>query len=176
MLCAIRCLAGSAIFHNFLCVSRKWKDILQTLDYSGICILICGSYVPVIYYSFYCYPSYLRFHLTAVITINVLTVCVLATPKFRYFSSSILTHSQPKYRSVRSICFTAVACYAVIALIHLYILDRFNNPIFTSMTWYVVGMGSTYIIGAYFYGSRVPEKYYPGYFDYVVGLEGMSEV
>lgn len=110
------------------------------------------------------------------ITINVLTVCVLATPKFRYFSSSILTHSQPKYRSVRSICFTAVACYAVIALIHLYILDRFNNPIFTSMTWYVVGMGSTYIIGAYFYGSRVPEKYYPGYFDYVVGLEGMSEV
>ena len=59
VLCAIRCLGGSAIFHNFLCVSKKVKDVLQTLDYTGICILICGSYVPVIYYSFFCYQTYL---------------------------------------------------------------------------------------------------------------------
>ena len=83
VLCAIRCLGGSAIFHNFLCVSKKVKDVLQTLDYTGICILICGSYVPVIYYSFFCYPTYLWIHMVIVITINVLTVCVLATPTFR---------------------------------------------------------------------------------------------
>lgn len=75
---------------------------------------------------------------------------------------------QPKYRPVRARSFTLVACYAVIALIHLYILDGFNNPIFTVMFWYVVGMGATYILGAFFYGSRIPEKYFPGYFDYVV--------
>lgn len=64
----------------------------------------------------------------------------------------------------------------MIALIHLFILDRFNNPIFTSMFGYVIGMGTTYIIGAYFYGSRVPEKYFPGYFDYVVRLLGELHV
>ena len=87
VLCAIWCLSGSAIFHNFFCVSKKVKDVLQTLDYIGICILISGSYVPVIYYSFYCYPTYLKIHMTLVIVINVLTVCVLATPKFRLLLS-----------------------------------------------------------------------------------------
>ena len=83
-LCAIRCLLGSTIFHNFLSTTRKTRAILQTLDYYGICILISGSYVPVIYYSFYNYPKYLKFHLTAVIIINILNVSVLATPTFRY--------------------------------------------------------------------------------------------
>lgn len=75
---------------------------------------------------------------------------------------------QPKYRPIRARCFTIVACYAVFLLIHIYILDGFNNPIFTVMFWYIVGMGSTYILGAVFYGTRIPEKYFPGYFDYVV--------
>ena len=61
-----------------------------------------------------------------------------------------------------------MACYAVFLLIHIYILDGFNNPIFTVMFWYIVGMGSTYILGAVFYGTRIPEKYFPGYVDYVV--------
>lgn len=82
-LCAIRCLLGSTVFHNFLSTTRKTRAILQTLDYYGICILISGSYVPVIYYSFYDYPEYLRFHLAMVILINVVNVSVLATPTFR---------------------------------------------------------------------------------------------
>ena len=92
VLCAIRCLSGSAIFHNFLSTTRKTRAILQTLDYCGICILICGSYVPVVYYSFYHYPTYLKIHLTAVIAINVLNVSVMATPTFRYawFAFSIV--------------------------------------------------------------------------------------
>ena len=64
--------------------------------------------------------------------------------------------------------FTVVSCYAVISLIHLYTLDGWNNPIFSVMKWYIVGMGGTYILGAILYGSRFPEKYWPGAFDYVV--------
>ena len=81
---AIFCLSGSTIFHNFYCMSEKVSDILQTIDYIGICILIAGSYFPVIYYSFLCYPFSLKFHLVAIIVLNIITVSVLATPKFRY--------------------------------------------------------------------------------------------
>ena len=81
---AIFCLSGSAIFHNFYCMSQKVSDILQTIDYIGICILISGSYVPVIYYSFLCYPFSLKFHLIVIVVLNIITVSVLATPKFRY--------------------------------------------------------------------------------------------
>ena len=80
---AIICLGNSTLFHMFLCVSHIVKDILQTIDYCGIAILISGSYVPVIYYTFYYYPSALRFHMTVVILINIANVSVMATPTFR---------------------------------------------------------------------------------------------
>ena len=72
VLCAIRCLSGSALFHNFLSTTRQTRALLPTHDYSGMCI------------SFYHYPTYLKIHLTAVIAINVLNVSVMATPTFRY--------------------------------------------------------------------------------------------
>ncbi|KAK8824902.1 hypothetical protein WA538_005568, partial [Blastocystis sp. DL] len=164
--CAIWCMGGSAIYHQYYCTSFIVSNVLQTIDYCGICILISGSYVPVIYYTFYCYPKALWIHLGIVIFINVCNVCVMATPKFR----------QPKYRPIRARCFTIVACYAVFLLIHIYILDGFNNPIFTVMFWYIVGMGSTYILGAVFYGTRIPEKYFPGYFDYVFASHQLFHV
>lgn len=34
--------------------------------------------------------------------------------------------------------------------------------------WYMMGMGGTYIFGAVLYGSRFPEKYSPGLYDYAV--------
>ena len=173
--CAIWCLGGSAIYHLFYCCNFVVSNILQTLDYCGICILISGSYVPVMYYSFYCYPDHLKLHLTIVIILNVINVCVMATPKFRSPSRSTFTHRQPEYRSVRARSFTLVACYAVFALIDLYHLDGFSNPLFRVMGWYIAGMGGTYILGAVFYGSRFPEKYWPGYFDYVVWTGGMGD-
>lgn len=123
-LCAIRCLLGSTVFHNFLSTTRKTRAILQTLDYYGICILISGSYVPVIYYSFYDYPEYLRFHLAMVILINVVNVSVLATPTFRLPSlspfivgsqsiarceplSSPLSHATRSSSSLASTCWKA---------------------------------------------------------------------
>ena len=87
---AIICLGNSTLFHMFLCVSHIVKNILQTIDYCGIAILISGSYVPVIYYTFYHYPSALRFHMTVVILINIANVSVMATPTFRYNSISFI--------------------------------------------------------------------------------------
>ena len=82
--CAIWCLAGSAIYHHFYCCNYLLSNILQTLDYCGISILISGSYVPVIYYAFYCYPGALKFHLITIVLLNVINVSVMATPTFRY--------------------------------------------------------------------------------------------
>ena len=160
--CAIWCMSASFIFHQYYCMSFTANNILQTLDYCGICILISGSYVPVIYYSFYCYPTYMKLHLIIVVILNVANVCVMATPKFR----------SPAYRSVRARSFTLGACYAVVAIVHLLILDGLSNPMFTVLFWYMVGMGGTYILGAVLYGTRFPEKYWPGHFDYVVRVGG----
>lgn len=52
-------------------------------------------------------------------------------------------------------------------------LEGFNNLIFTVIFWYLLGMGGTYILGAILYGTRFPEKYSPGSFDYVVSDAGL---
>lgn len=81
--CAIWCLGGSAIYHQYYCTNFIVSNVLQTIDYCGICILISGSYVPIIYYCFYCHPTALWTHLIIVVILNVANLCVMATPKFR---------------------------------------------------------------------------------------------
>ena len=81
--CAIWCLGGSTLYHQYYCTSFLMSNILQTIDYCGICILISGSYVPIIYYCFYCHPTSLWTHLTIVFVLNISNVCVMATPTFR---------------------------------------------------------------------------------------------
>ncbi len=79
-----------------------------------------------------------------------------------------LHRRQPKYRALRATLFTIVACYAFFFFPRLYLLEGFSNPLFSVIFWYMMGMGGTYIFGAVLYGSRFPEKYSPGLYDYAV--------
>ena len=51
---AICCLGFSATFHLFKDHSLKMSESLARLDYAGISLMIAGSNVPPLYYSFYC--------------------------------------------------------------------------------------------------------------------------
>ena len=50
------CLGASATFHTVLNHSRKVKRFGHALDYLGIICLIAGSFVPNVYYGYYCDP------------------------------------------------------------------------------------------------------------------------
>ena len=80
----IICFAASAVFHCFYCISKRVSDILQILDYCGICIVIAGASITLIYYAFYFYPQYLKLHLIAIISIITLSSIFLTSPTFRY--------------------------------------------------------------------------------------------
>ena len=51
---AVACLAMSAIFHTILNHSESVAQLGNQLDYIGIVFLITGSFIPSIYYGFYC--------------------------------------------------------------------------------------------------------------------------
>ncbi|VTJ82072.1 Hypothetical predicted protein [Marmota monax] len=53
---SVLCLSFSWLFHTVYCHSEKVSGIFSILDYSGIALLIMGSFVPWRYYSFYCSP------------------------------------------------------------------------------------------------------------------------
>lgn len=63
---AFLCLGMSATYHalcNHSPTVAKWGN---KLDYSGIVFLIVGSYMPALYYGFYCLPHLMEVYLSGV--------------------------------------------------------------------------------------------------------------
>uniref|UniRef100_A0A1I8HMT6 Adiponectin receptor protein n=1 Tax=Macrostomum lignano TaxID=282301 RepID=A0A1I8HMT6_9PLAT len=51
---AILCLGFSFLFHTVYCHSERIGRLFNKLDYCGIALLTMGSFVPWLYYGFYC--------------------------------------------------------------------------------------------------------------------------
>lgn len=60
---AVLCLGMSATYHAVLSHSEGVSRWGNKLDYSGIVFLIVGSYVPALYYGFFCVPELMTFYL-----------------------------------------------------------------------------------------------------------------
>lgn len=63
---AFTCLGMSATFHALCNHSPEVAKWGNKLDYSGIVFLIVGSYVPALYYGFYCLPRLMEVYLSGV--------------------------------------------------------------------------------------------------------------
>ncbi len=65
---------------------------LFRLDYSGIALLIMGSFVPWLYYSFYCSPQPRLIYLTIVCVLGIAAIVVAQWDRF----------STPRHRPTRA--------------------------------------------------------------------------
>ncbi len=63
---AFLCLGMSATFHTLCNHSPEVAKWGNKLDYTGIVFLIVGSYVPALYYGFFCQPTLLTVYLYTV--------------------------------------------------------------------------------------------------------------
>lgn len=63
---ATLCLGMSATFHALIDHSREVAKWGNKLDYMGIVALIVGSYVPALYYGFFCHPKLMVMYLNLV--------------------------------------------------------------------------------------------------------------
>lgn len=77
-----------ADFETCLCLSFA----LLRLDYSGIALLIMGSFVPWLYYSFYCSPQPRLIYLTIVCVLGIAAIIVAQWDRF----------STPRHRPTRA--------------------------------------------------------------------------
>lgn len=118
---AILCLGMSFAFHTMCCHSEVvgklfskyvfspiiFGQILNNildplrLDYCGIAMLIMGSFVPWLYYGFYCDFQPKVIYLSVTILLGISSIVVSLWDKF----------SEPKYRSLRAgACFVFCFC------------------------------------------------------------------
>ncbi|PNP49910.1 hypothetical protein THARTR1_09440 [Trichoderma harzianum] len=152
---AVLCLGMSAIFHAVLNHSQKVARWGNKLDYTGIVVLIVGSFVPALYYGFFCMPMLLAAHLCLICLLGTGCAIVSWVEQFR----------TPKWRPYRAMMFTSLGLSGFIPVIHgviIYGYKGFEDRI--SVTWIIVH-GAMYIFGAALYVARWPERSFPGAFD-----------
>lgn len=152
---AILCLGFSWIFHTVYCHSERVGRFFNKLDYCGIALLTIGSFVPWLYYSFYCRLEPKVTYLVLIFILGSLCIVVSMFDKF----------AQPQYRPLRAGVFIALGLSGVIPALHYVITDGFWHAINQAALGWLVLMALLYIMGAVIYAVRIPERIFPGKFD-----------
>ncbi|KAL1894955.1 hypothetical protein Sste5346_005642 [Sporothrix stenoceras] len=160
---AVACLGMSATYHalsNHSPAVARWGN---KLDYSGIVFLIVGSYVPTLYYGFFCHPRWLTVYLYCIVLLGLACLTVSWLEHFR----------TPAWRPYRAMLFVALGMSGVVPIFHgllsLEDADTWSGRYQQlnarmGLNW-VLLQGVFYVSGAFLYAARWPEKWRPGSFD-----------
>lgn len=151
---AMICLFCSFTFHMFCNHSEKMYFVFSRLDYTGIAILIAGSYIPAFYYSFYCNSLSRVLHTSFIAVLGLGCVVLSFWSKF----------SLPKFRAVRFAVFVLFGLYGFVPGIQIAIQVGVTNRNAQDVFGLLL-MAAIYILGAVLYVLRIPERIVPGWFD-----------
>jgi len=149
---AMICFMGSALYHTFGCASKGAYYFFLKVDYSGISVLIAGSIVPFVCYTFHELSHWRIFYL---ITLSVVCVAVIYVSFAERFSAD-------EYQPYRALLFVLMACMFVVPLCHMFAL--FGNVDKEAIVRFV-GASVLYTLGVLSYVLRCPERLFPGKFD-----------
>ncbi|KAM3725172.1 Adiponectin receptor protein [Dirofilaria immitis] len=152
---AVACLGLSFAYHTVQCHSVVVGKLFNKLDYTGITLLIVGSFIPWIYYGFYCRVVPMIIYLTMISVLGIAAVIVSLWDKF----------AQPQYRPFRAIIFIAMGLSSVVPAFDILINDGISYLLNEASLLWLLLMGILYITGALLYATRTPEKCFPGRFD-----------
>lgn len=149
---AILCLGFSCLFHTLYCHSSQVAKIFSKLDYSGITFLIVGSFVPWLYFGFYCDKIARYTYLVCIISLGAVCLFVALRDTF----------GLPKYRPLRAGLYVALGLSGVVPAIHYVSINSFIIAIEGGGLGWMLLMACLYILGAVLYAIRVPERFFPG--------------
>ncbi|VDD80767.1 unnamed protein product [Mesocestoides corti] len=152
---AVICLGFSCVFHTLSCHSLKVSRFANKLDYAGIAILTIGSFVPYLYYTFYCDFSAMIGYLSLICILGVMSICV----------SMLDVFASPRFRSVRAGCFIGLGLSGAIPATHYAVFAGWHSAVEDGSFGWLVLMAVLYISGALLYALRIPERCFPGHCD-----------
>ncbi|KAF5660965.1 putative IZH3 [Fusarium heterosporum] len=155
-------LVCSTIWHTMNAVADVDAiSIFACVDYTGISLLIAASIMTTEYTAFYCDPlsRYLYMGLTAFLGIGGVVL-----PWHPRFNGADMAWARVAF-------FVGLALTGFMPMVQLgfthgprFVYD-FYSPISKSML--------VYLTGAFVYASKIPERWYPGCFDYVGGSHNL---
>ena len=153
---AIVCMGLSFLYHTLCChKDKKIGRLFAKFDYCGIAFLTVGSFVPWLYYSFYCDRKPQIIYLSIVILLGIGAVVVST---FDFFAG-------PRFRPLRAGVFITFGMSGIAPATHYGIVNGWEKSIEEAALGWLILMGVLYITGALLYAMRIPERFFPGKVD-----------
>ncbi|EPQ16106.1 Adiponectin receptor protein 1 [Myotis brandtii] len=134
---AVLCLRLSWLFHTVYCHSEKVSRTFSKPDYSGIALLIMGSFVPWLYYSFYCSPQPRLIDLSIICVLGISAISVAQWDRF----------ATPKHRQTREGVFLGLGLSGVVPTMHFTIAEGFVKATTVGQMGWFFFMAVMYITG-----------------------------
>lgn len=125
------------------------------LDYCGISLLIVGSFVPWVYFGFYC-----DFMTKTIYTggVSFLGACAMIVSMMDRFG-------EKQFRPIRATVFAVFGLSGIVPGVHWLLQQGYRAWVIDSLRtsfFLLVLMGVLYIVGAVLYACRIPERFFPG--------------
>ncbi len=114
-----------------------------------------GSFVPWLYYAFYCDSIPKTVYL---VFIGMLGVCCIIVSLWDKFS-------EPEFRAIRAGMFIALGLSGLIPAVHYGVVFGGYKAFNVGALGWLILMAILYIVGAVLYAARIPERLFPGRFD-----------
>lgn len=149
------CMTFSALYHTLSAHSERVLRLFGRLDFSGISLLVMGSFVPWVYYSFYCST---QSRVVYLITISLLGIGAIVFSQWDRFA-------KPEYRVVRAAMFASLGASGLIPMLHSWIALGTRAAFTEGQLQWMLLMFLSYGVGALLYATRIPEKFFPGKVD-----------
>jgi adiponectin receptor len=153
---ACKCLICSTIWHTFNSIAEQHLvERFACVDYTGISVLIAASIMTTEYTAFYCEPSYRWFWMSTTAVFGLAGTILPWNPTFNRADMSwarVLFYvglAGTGFFPVAQITYTRGWDWVIV----------FYSPIIKSL--------AVYLAGAILYALQVPERWFPGVFDYV---------
>ena len=179
---AVACFAASALYHWYGCMSVQSHSCLYIGDMSAIGLLILGSYVPGLYYAFYCRPLFQTLYIVTIVALVALyfllyqcnhchatppTTTVLSNRPDMPLPSNHSTSARQHSHWIRVLLLVSLVAFAVVPAIQFVLVVGSDHPQLPvwQVLWPLCAMLALYGCGFGFYVSHFPERWYPKRFD-----------
>ncbi|KAI1101109.1 HlyIII-domain-containing protein [Jackrogersella minutella] len=154
---ACKCLVCSTIWHTMNCVAdQTLMERFACIDYTGISLLIAASIMTTEYTAFYCEPISRWTYITVTAALGIAGTILPWHPKFNGQDMAWL----------RVAFFVGLGATGFMPVFQI-ILTRGPEWAFEFYTGSnLLKSVFVYVLGACVYASKVPERWFPGAFDY----------
>ncbi|KAI1779509.1 HlyIII-domain-containing protein [Hypoxylon cercidicola] len=154
---ACKCLVCSTIWHTMNCVAdQTLMERFACIDYTGISLLIAASIMTTEYTAFYCEPISRWTYITATAVLGIAGTILPWHPRFNGQDMAWL----------RVGFFVGLGATGFLPIFQI-LLTRGPAWAFEFyMGSNLVKSLAVYVVGACIYASKVPERWFPGAFDY----------